>query len=149
MSTTINTRIVQPYLFFNGRCEEAVEFYRNALGAQVLFTMRYKESPEPMPPDRVPPGFENKIMHTSFKVGDTVVMSSDGCSTEKPKFEGFSLSISVPNEKEADKVFAALSNGGKVEMPLMKTFWSPRFGMVEDKFGIGWMVTVPGELPKK
>jgi len=149
MSTTNNTRLIQPYLFFNGRCEEAVEFYRTALGAQVLFTMRYKESPEPPPPGRVPPGFENKIMHTSFKVGDTVVMASDACSTDQPKFEGFSLSVSVPNENEADKVFSALSNGGKVEMPLTKTFWSPRFGMVEDKFGIAWMVSVPGEPPKK
>jgi len=145
MSTTNNNQVVQPYLFFNGRCEEAVEFYKTALGAQVLFSMRYKESPEPMPKERVPAGFENKIMHTSFRVGETTVMASDGCSTDKPKFEGFSLSVSVPNEKEADRVFTELSKGGKVEMPLAKTFWSPRFGMVEDKFGIGWMVSVPGQ----
>ena len=142
MSTTNNNQVVQPYLFFNGRCEEAVEFYKTALGAQVLFSMRYKESPEPMPKERVPAGFENKIMHTSFRVGETTVMASDGCSTDKPKFEGFSLSVSVPNENEAERVFTALSKGGKVEMPLAKTFWSPRFGMVEDKFGIGWMVSV-------
>jgi PhnB protein len=145
MSTTNNNQVVQPYLFFNGRCEEAVEFYKTALGAQVLFSMRYKESPEPMPKERVPAGFENKIMHTSFRVGETTVMASDGCSTDKPKFEGFSLSVSVPNENEAERVFTALSKGGKVEMPLAKTFWSPRFGMVEDKFGIGWMVSVPGQ----
>jgi len=145
MSTTNNNQVVQPYLFFNGRCEEAVEFYKTALGAQVLFSMRYKESPEPMPKERVPAGFENKIMHTSFRVGETTVMASDGCSTDKPKFEGFSLSVSVPNEKEAERVFTELSKGGKVEMPLAKTFWSPRFGMVEDKFGIGWMVSVPGQ----
>ena len=149
MSTTNNTRVVEPYLVFNGQCEEAVEFYRKALDAQVDFSMRYKESPEQPPPGRVPPGFENKIMHTSFRVGETTVMASDGCSTDKAKFEGFSLSVSVPNEKEADKVFAALSNGGKVQMPLTRTFWSPRFGVVQDKFGITWMVSVPGEVPKK
>jgi len=145
MSATNGNRVIQPYLFFNGRCEEAVEFYRNALGAEVQMMLRYKESPEPTPPGMVPPGFENKIMHTSFRVGETVVMASDGCSSEKAKFDGFSLSVSVPNEAEADRVFAALSEGGKVEMPLSKTFWSPRFGMVEDRFGIGWMVSVPGQ----
>jgi PhnB protein len=145
MSARNNNPIVQPYLFFNGNCEQAVEFYRAALGAQVEFTMRYKESPEPPPPDMVPPGFENKIMHTSFRIGETTVMASDGCTADKPSFEGFSLSLSVPNEKEADRAFAALSNGGQVRMPLTKTFWSPRFGMVQDRFGVGWMVSVPGE----
>jgi len=142
MNTATDNRVIQPYLFFNGTCEEAIEFYREALGAEVLMTMRYKESPEPPPPGRVPPGFENKVMHTSFKIGQTTIMASDGCSAEKPRFEGFSLAISVPNEAEADRVFAALSAGGKVGMPLSKTFWSPRFGMVEDRFGIGWMVSV-------
>src|SRR5215467_11652958 len=102
MSTTNGNRVIQPYLFFNGRCEEAVEFYRKALGAEVQMMMRYKESPEPPPPGMVPPGFENKIMHTSFRVGETVVMASDGCSSEKAKFDGFSLSVSVSNEAEAD-----------------------------------------------
>jgi PhnB protein len=110
--------------------------------------MRYKESPEPPQPGMIPPGFENKIMHTSFRVGETVVMASDGCSTEKPNFEGFSLSISVPSEAEADRVFNALADGGNVRMPLTKTFWSPRFGMVADRFGIGWMVTVATEGQK-
>ena len=142
MSTTIDDRNIEPYLFFNGRCEEAVEFYRQALGAEVLMTMRFKESPEPHPPGMVPPGFENKIMHTSFRVGQTTVMASDGCSADKANFEGFSLALSVSNEAEADRVFAALSNGGQVRMPLTKTFWSPRFGMVADRFGIGWMVSV-------
>ncbi len=145
MSAKNNNQIVQPYLFFNGNCEQAVEFYRNALGAQVEFSIRYKESPEPPPPGMVPPGFENKIMHTSFRIGETTVMASDGCSADKPQFEGFSLSLSVPNEKEADRAFAALSKGGQVKMPLTKTFWSPRFGMVQDRFGVGWMVSVPGE----
>ena len=141
--STPDSRIIQPYLFFNGRCEEAVEFYRKALGAQVVMLIRYKESPEPLPPGRLPPGFEDKIMHTSFRVGGTIVMASDGCSsTPKPDFQGFSLSLSVPNAAEADRVFAALSDGGQVEMPLAKTFWSPRFGMVRDRFGLGWMISV-------
>ncbi|SPE57110.1 3-demethylubiquinone-9 3-methyltransferase [Verrucomicrobia bacterium] len=145
MATTNNHQVIQPYLFFNGRCEQAVEFYRKALGAEVQMMMRYKESPEPPPPGRVPSGFENKIMHASVRIGETVVMASDGCSAEKPKFEGFSLALSVANEAEADRVFAALADGGQVRMPLSKTFWSPRFGMVEDRFGVGWMVSVPGQ----
>ena len=142
MSTNTNNYLIQPYLFFNGRCEEAVEFYRTALGAQVEMLMRYKESPEPPKPGMIPPGFENKIMHTSLCIGQTTVMASDGCSADKAAFEGFSLSLSVSNESEAERAFAALSNGGHVTMPLMKTFWSPRFGMVTDRFGVGWMVTV-------
>ncbi len=142
MSTTKNNRIIQPYLFFNGTCEAAVEFYRKALGAEVEMMMRFKESPEPPQPGMVPPGFENKIMHASFRVGGTTLMASDGCSAEKANFEGFSLSLSVANEAEADRAFAALADGGQVKMPLAKTFWSPRFGMVEDRFGIGWMITV-------
>ena len=147
MSTKNDNRVVQPYLFFNGSCEQAVEFYRKALGAQVEMMMRYKESPEAPPPGRVPPGFENKIMHTSFRVGGTTIMASDGCSADKPNFDGFSLALSVATEAEADRAFAALAEGGKVEMPLAKTFWSPRFGMVTDRFGIGWMVSVmhPGQ----
>jgi len=146
MSTSNNKGIVQAYLFFNGNCEQAVEFYRKALGAEVEFMIRYKESPEPPPPGMVPPGFENKIMHTSFSIGQTTVMASDGCSGEKANFDGFSLSLSVPTEAEANRAFAALSEGGQVKMPLTKTFWSPRFGMLEDRFGIGWMVSVPGEM---
>ena len=147
MSTKNDNRVVQPYLFFNGSCEQAVEFYRKALGAQVEMMMRYKESPEAPPPGRIPPGFENKIMHTSFRVGGTTIMASDGCSADKPNFDGFSLALSVATEAEADRAFAALAEGGKVEMPLAKTFWSPRFGMVTDRFGIGWMVSVmhPGQ----
>src|SRR6266446_486021 len=142
MNTTKNNRMIQPYLFFNGTCEQAVEFYRKALGAEVEMMMRFKDSPEPHQPCMVPPGFENKIMHTSFRIGETTVMASDGCSAEKANFEGFSLSLSVPNEAEADRVFAALAEGGQVRMPLTKTFWSPRFGMVADRFGVGWMISV-------
>ena len=142
MSTTKNNRFVQPYLFFNGRCEEAVEFYRKALGAEVEMMMRFKDSPEPPKPGMVPPGFENKIMHVSFRVGDTTVMASDGCSAEKASFEGFSLSLAVATEAEVDRVFGALADGGQVRMAPGKTFWSLRFGMVEDRFGVGWMITV-------
>ncbi len=147
MNTTKNKCLVQSYLFFNGKCEEAIEFYRKALGAEVEMMVRFKDSPEPQPPDMVPPGFENKIMHASFRIGETTLMASDGCSEEKTKFEGFSLSLAVETEADADRVFAALAEGGHVQMPLEKTFWSPRFGMVTDRFGMGWMINVvpPGQ----
>jgi PhnB protein len=133
--------LVQPYLFFDGRCEEAIEFYRKAIGAEPVMMMRFKESPEP-PPGPMPPGSENKIMHASLRIGDTVVMASDGCAQGNPKFEGFSLSVTAANEAEAERVFATLSEGGEVRMPLTKTFFSPRFGMLADRFGVGWMVIV-------
>ena len=132
---------IEPYLFFNGRCEQAIEFYRKALGAEVLMLMRYKESPEPPPPGMVPAGWDNKIMHTCLRIGDANVMASDGCS-EGATFQGFSLALSVADEAAAQRAFTALSEGGQVQMPLGKTFWSPCFGMVADRFGVGWMVTV-------
>jgi len=132
--------LIQPYIFFGGRCEEALEFYRTALGAQVDLLMRYKDSPEPMPPGRIPAAFENKVMHTTFRVGGTTLMASDGCE-EGASFAGFSLHVSLPTEAEVNRAFDALAAGGKVEMPLSKTFWSPRFGMLTDRFGIGWMVS--------
>lgn len=131
---------VQPYLFFNGRCEEALEFYKSALGAEVDFLMRYKDSPEPQPPGRLPPGYENKVMHASFRIGSSTLMGSDGCG-EDEKFAGFALSISVAAETEAERCFNALAQSGNVTMPLAKTFWSPRFGMLTDKFGMGWMIS--------
>jgi PhnB protein len=134
-------RIIEPYLFFNGRCEEAVKFYQQDIGAELQMMLRHKESPEPPPPGMMPPNWGDKIMHASLRVGGGILMASDGCG-EGAKFEGFSLSITVPNEAEAGKVFAALSEGGQVRMPLTKTFWSPLFGMVQDKFGVGWMVSV-------
>ena len=146
MSTTKNqTGKVEAYLFFSGRCEEAIEFYQKALGAKVEMLMRFKESPDPMPPGMIPPGWESKVMHASLRIGETIVMASDGCGGkpgEKPGFEGFSLSLAVPPEAEADRAFAALAEGGNVTMPLDKTFWSPRFGMLQDRFGVGWMVNV-------
>ena len=132
---------IEPYLFFNGRCEEAIEFYKKALGAEVSMLMRYKESPEPAPPGMVPPGWDNKIMHSLLRVGNANIMASDGCS-EGLNFQGFSLSVALANETEAKRVFDALSVGGQVRMPLTKTFWSPCFGMIADRFGVGWMVTV-------
>jgi PhnB protein len=137
---------VQSYLIFNGRCEEALDFYKKSLGAKVEMLMRFKENPdkEKMGADCVPPGGDDKVMHSSFKIGDTVVMASDGMTyDQKPEFKGFSLTVSAKNEAEADKLFNALADGGKVQMPLTKTFFSPRFGMVADKFGVGWMVIIP------
>lgn len=132
---------VQPYLFFDGRCEEAVEFYRKALGAKVGMMMRFKENPDPQSPG-CGTADPNKIMHAAFQVGDSLIMASDGMCTGKPEFKGFSLSISVKTEAEADKLFNALAEGGQVQMPQMKTFFSPRFGMVADRFGVGWMIIV-------
>jgi PhnB protein len=134
---------VQPYLFFDGRCEEAVLFYKKALGAKVEMLMRFKESPEPPQPGMVPPGAEHKIMHACIRIGDTAVMASDGGCTGKASFQGFSLSLPVANAAEADRLFAALADGGQVQMPLAKTFFSPRFGMVADRFGVSWMIIVP------
>lgn len=131
---------VQPYLFFNGRCEEAIEFYRRALGAEVMMLMRFKDSPDPVPSDAVPPGSENKIMHSCLRIGETAVMASDGRCQGRPDFQGFSLSLNVASEAEAERLFAALADGGQVQMPLAKTFWSPRFGMVADRYGVSWMV---------
>ena len=134
---------VQPYLFFNGRCEEAIEFYRKALGAELEMMMRYKESPEPSPPGMLPPGSENKVMHAALRIGsDGVVMASDGMCSGVPSFQGFSLSVTAADAADADRKFNALADGGQIGMPLGKTFWSPRFGMVTDRFGVGWMVSV-------
>jgi PhnB protein len=132
--------LLQPYLMFNGRCEEAYEFYRDALGAEATMILRYKDSPDPLPPGMIPPGSENKIMHMQFRIGDQIVLASDGNCTGEPGFQGFSLALSLASEDEANKAFAALSEGGQVRMPLGKTFFSPRFGMLADRFGVGWMV---------
>jgi PhnB protein len=128
---------VQPYLFFDGRSEEALEFYKKTVGAKVEMMMRVKDSPEPA---MMPPGSENKVLHMQFRVGDTVVLASDGQCMGRPTFQGFGLALTVANVAEADRVFNALGAGGKVQMPLAKTFFSPRFGMVADKFGVSWMV---------
>lgn len=139
--------IVQPYVFFDGKCEEAIEFYKRALGAEPVMLMRYKESPE-APPPGCAPADPNKIMHAQFRIGETTIMASDGRASGNPKFEGFALSYSAPTEAEVSKAFKALSDGGKVEMPLGKTFFSAAFGMVVDRFGVFWMVLVTPTGPK-
>ncbi len=133
--------IVQPYLNFDGKCEEALEFYRRALGAQVNFQMRYQDSPEPPPPGCPPPD-PNKIMHAQVQIGQTVIMASDGRGTGHPKFEGIWLSLTAPTEAEVERAFNALAEGGQIQMPLAKTFFSARFGMVTDRFGVLWMIYV-------
>jgi len=133
---------IEPYLFFDGRCEEALEFYRSALDAEVTMRMRIKESPEPVDPAMSPPGSENNIMHAAFRIGDTTVMASDGRGQGRPSFQGFSLSLTVPNDAEAARLFGALAKGGQVQMPLAKTFFSSSFGMVADRFGVPWMIIV-------
>lgn len=132
---------IEPYLFFNGRCEEAINFYREAVGASVTLLMRFSESPEPqkMP---LPEGWESKIMHAAFQIGGATIMASDGMTSEEAKFSGFSLSIAAADPDAAKRLFTGFSNGGAVLMPLEKTFWSPCFGMLMDRFGVRWMVSV-------
>jgi len=130
---------IQPYLFFEGRCDEALEFYKNALGAKVDMLMRFKEAPDQ---SMVTPQSKDKVMHAAIHVGDTQILMSDGHCQGSANFNGFSLAVSAPIEAEADRMFNALADGGQVRMPMAKTFFSPRFGMVADKFGVGWMIMV-------
>jgi PhnB protein len=130
---------VQPYLFFDGRCDEALEFYKTAVGAKVDMLMRFKDAPDQ---SMISPGSHDKVMHAAVRVGDTQVLVSDGRNTGAPKFDGFALAISANTEAEADRMFAALVDGGQVTMPLAKTFFSPRFGMLADKFGVHWIILV-------
>jgi len=138
MSTT-NNQMIQPYLFFEGRCEEALEFYRKALGAEVEALMRFKDNPDP---NMCAPEDGNKVMHASFRIAGSTIMASDGGCKGAQSFQGFSLSFTVPTEAEADRIFGLLADGGQVQMPLMKTFFSARFGMVADRFGMSWMIYV-------
>lgn len=131
---------IQPYLVYEGRCEEALEFYKKALGAEVLMLMRFKDNPEPPPGSTPNPEIQNKVMHASIRIGDSTIMMSDGRCQSKPDFQGFALTLSPSSEAEADRLFAALADGGSVRMPLARTFFSPRFGMLADRFGVGWMV---------
>jgi PhnB protein len=131
---------IQPYLFFDGRADEAIEFYKKAVGATPKMLMRYKDAPDQ---SMISPGSENKVMHAAVDIGDTTVLMSDGHCGGQTNFKGFSLAYSVRDEAEAEKTFSALSDGGQVTMPLAKTFFSPRFGMLTDKFGVGWMILVP------
>ena len=131
---------VQPYLFFDGRCEEALNYYRAALGAEIVMLSRFRENPDPSMAMPGIPG--DKVMHASFRVGDSTILASDGACHGKASFAGFSLSISADSEAQAKTLFARLSDGGQVQMPLTKTFFSPAFGMVADKFGVSWMIVV-------
>ena len=129
--------ITQPYLFFDGRCDEALEFYKKAVGAKIEMRMQYKDAPDQ---SMVKPESKDKVMHACLKIGDTAVMASDGHCNNKPDFKGFALSLSVANPAEAKKVFAALGEGGQITMPLNQTFFAESFGMLTDRFGVGWMV---------
>ncbi len=133
---------VTPYLCFEGRCEEAIEFYKSAVGAEVSLLMRFKDMPKPCPEGSVPHGTENKVMHADLKIGDGTMFVSDGRCTGLPKFDGISLSLNASTDAQAQKLFSALSNGGRVTMPLGKTFFASQFGMVNDRFGVSWMVIV-------
>ena len=128
---------IQPYLFYDGRCDEAIEFYRTAVGAEVTMLMRFKDSPEP-----ASHGNAEKVMHASLHIGDSTVLMSDGRCTGQLSFQGFALSLLVADDAEAERLFAALGNGGHVQMPLTKTFFTSKFGMVADRFGVSWMIYV-------
>lgn len=143
-TTPVPSSLVEPYLFFGGRCEEALEFYRSALNAKIEHLMRYKDSPEPPPPGTLAPGFEDKVMHSCLRVGESTLMASDGCQ-QGSSFGGFALTLNVANAAEAERVFGRLAENGQVTMPLARTFWSPCFGMLTDRFGVGWMVIVPAD----
>jgi PhnB protein len=133
---------VQPYLFFDGRCDEAIEFYKSNLGATVEMVMRFKDAPDQ---SRISPSSKDKVMHASFKIGETTVMASDGNNTGKPEFKGFSLAVTAKDDADAERIFKALGEGGQVRMPMEKTFFASRFGMLADKFGVGWMIMSPAK----
>ncbi len=133
---------IQPYLSFEGRADEAIEFYKTALGAKVEMLMRFKEAPDP---SMISPGSGEKVMHAALKIGDATVLLSDGRNSGKPTFQGISLTLYAKDAPEAQKLFGALAEGGEVRMPLAKTFFSPSFGMLADKFGVGWMIIVPAQ----
>jgi PhnB protein len=137
---------IEPYIFLEGRAEEAIEFYKKAIGATVMMMMRFKENPDAAACPN-PPGMENKIMHATLTVGSTQLMLSDGRCESAPKFDGFALSLSAANPAEAEKLFKALGDGGKAIVPIAKTFFSPAFGMLQDRFGVMWMVIVPVPMP--
>ena len=131
---------VQPYLVFDGRCEEALTFYQKALGAEILSLMRFKDSPMPAACGARPPHSEDKIMNACFQLGDSLLMASDGSCGGGPQFKGVSLSISLPEAEEANRIFAALADGGDVLVPMTGTFFAQRFGIVADRFGLSWIV---------
>lgn len=133
---------VKPYLYFDGRCEEAADMYRRALGATITMLMRFKECPDPQP--EIPPGSGEKVMHMNLRIGDTELLASDGKCGDGARFDGFALTLTLADEAEAKRAFEALAEGGQVRMPLARTFFSPCFGMVRDRFGVAWMIYVAG-----
>ena len=151
--TSKTAATVQTYLFFDGKCEEALEFYKKAVGAEVSFLMRFKDAPQdgsnpsegcagPMPPG-------DKVMHGEVQIGNTKLMVSDGQCSGQGKFEGFSLSVTAKDDADAERIFKTLGEGGQVQMPLGKTFFASSFGMVADRFGVSWMVYVAPEEPNR
>jgi PhnB protein len=135
---------IQTYLFFEGRCQEALDFYQAKLGAEIQMIMRFRENPDDPEQTMFPPGAEDKVMHASMRIGETTVLLSDGRCNGSPEFGGMSLTLMVPSEAEAERVYKALSEGGQIRMPLRRTFFSPAFGMLTDPFGVGWMIYVNG-----
>ena len=144
MTVQQHTATVQPYIFFDGKCEEALEFYKGAIGAKVDMMMRFKEAPDQ---SQMQPNTGEKVMHAAFRVGETQVLASDGHCAGKPSFQGFGLTLNAKDDAEAEKLFAAVGKGGQVQQPLVKTFFASKFGMVTDRFGIGWMVHVEADHP--
>lgn len=134
---------IQPYLYFAGRADEAIAFYRKVFGATVQMILRFRESPDPIPEGRIVQGWEDKVMHAGLEIGDSVLLLSDGCGSDNPGFKGFSLTYVAKDAADADRAFSMLADGGQIRMPMGKTFFSPRFGMVEDRFGVLWNVIVP------
>lgn len=134
---------VQPYLFFDGRCDEAISFYQKTLKAETVMLMRYKDSPDQ---SMISPQSADKVMHAALRIGETTILASDGLCNGQLNFQGFSLSITAANDREAETIFAALGEGGEVRMPMNETFFATRFGMLADRFGVGWMVIVPKPL---
>jgi PhnB protein len=135
---------VEPYLMFEGRTEEALQFYQQKLGAKVEAIIRFKQNPEPK---YNPPGSDEKVMHSLFRIGDAQIMASDGNCTGKPGFQGFALTLNAANAAEASQRFNALAEGGKVQMPISETFFAKSFGMVADRFGVNWMVIAEPKKP--
>ena len=141
---------VQPYLFFEGRCEEALNFYRSAVGAKLNGLMHYKDNPDLQASGGCPDGSApppDKVMHASFSIGDTTLMASDGMASGKAEFKGMALTLTADSDAQAQRLFDALAAGGKVQMPLTKTFYASSFGMLADRFGVSWMVIVPTPQP--
>jgi PhnB protein len=134
---------VTPYLYFNGRCEEALSFYQQTIGARVECQMRFSDCPGELDPNMVPPGTEHRIMHAAFKLGETTIFAADGCASAEMKPAGFGLSLQTPDVAEAEQLFNALAWEGEVRMAMTKTFFSPSFGIVVDKFGVNWLIYVP------